>query len=85
MMIERLNEFLYDTKSVVLKIGKGLSMIAALIAMALIIYENGYHLSPTQSMEVHKGMDAIFALFCLVYFVRVLYSFDRLAFLIQMS
>ncbi len=80
-MIERLNEFLYDTKGIVLRIAKGVSIVSALLALTLIVYENGYHLSPEQSTEVHKGMDAIFTMFCLVYFVRLLYSFDRLDFL----
>lgn len=80
-MRETLNDLLYDSKSAVLKTIKGITFLSSLIAMGLVIYDNGYHLTPEQSHSVSIGMNIIFSVFSLGYFTRLLYSFNRLDFI----
>ncbi len=81
MMIDRFNDFLYDSKVQVLRVIKTLTFLGALVAVGLILYENGYHLTPEQSKSVHGGMEAIFGIFSVGYFIRLLYSFERIDFI----
>lgn len=81
MMRDRLNDFLYDSKIQVLRSIKILTFLSAIIAVGLIVCENGYHLTPEESESVHRGMSILFGVFSLGYFTRLLYSFERIEFI----
>ncbi|MCP4522280.1 MAG: ATPase [Cytophagales bacterium] len=81
MNIQRLNELLYDSKEAVLKGVKVTTFFAALVAIILIVLENGYHLDADESSIVHNCMSVIFGVFSVGYFIRLLYDFERIEFI----
>jgi len=81
MGIEKLNRFLYDSKEQVLRISKWLTFISATFALGIIIYENGFVLPYRHLYLIRKAFDSILIIFILNYFLRILYSFNRITFI----
>lgn len=81
MWKEQLNHFLYGSKKNALKIAKVISIINALAAITLIIYDIGFHHKPDEMELIHSSMDYIFGIFALTFLFKVFYSFKRRVFM----
>ena len=80
-MRELLYSFLYDSKDRVLGVLKVLTKFAALLAFGLIVYQNGFILTKLETTVIHEIFEVLFGVFAVNYFVRLLYSFERIAFI----
>lgn len=80
-MFDQLNSFLYDSRDKVLKILGSLLAAFTLAAFGLLIYDFGFPVTAAEKAIIRGGMDIIFGFYALNFFIRVLYSFDRLNFL----
>lgn len=80
-MIEILNSLLYESKGFVLRLFKVISGLATALAFGLLIYENGVLLAPEVSERIHEWYDMIFLFYAVNYFIKFLYSFERIAYL----
>ncbi len=78
---EKVNIFLYDSKSQVLNILSGLNIIAVLGAMGLLVYYYGFPLSPEEDRLVFKMIEGVFSFYIIRFFVRLIYDFEPKRFL----
>jgi len=80
-VLERFNQFIYDTKSSVLGIVGFISTIATMATIGLIIYVVGFPATAENMTFIEKVMDVVFQVFAITYFVKVIYSFERIKFI----
>lgn len=82
-MREQLYSFLYDSKERVLGVLKVLTQLSAFVAFALIVYQNGFLLTEKETLITNEVIEILFGVFAVNYFVRLLYSFERIQFIKQ--
>ena len=80
-MIESLNRFLYDTKPTVLRLLRLISISLTTITIGLIIYIIGFPNDDVNMAGMQIAMGIIFQTFAISYFVKLLYSFERINFI----
>lgn len=80
-MRELLYSFLYDSRSKVLKATKLFTILCALLALSLFLFEYGFPTSEEAEVKIHKWIDLFFLVFATQYFIRLLYSFERKEFI----
>ncbi|RAU82359.1 TrkH family potassium uptake protein [Pontibacter arcticus] len=81
MQIESFKHFLYDSKLAVYAAMRRITYVLALLALGLLVYAHGVEESAAVLRLLYFGIDAILAVFVIIYFFRILYSFDRQRFL----
>ncbi len=81
MNSEQLNRFLYDSKLTAYAIMRRTTYVLTLLSVGLLIYAHGVVESPVQLQVLFYAIDAILAIFVLIYFLRILYTFERIKFL----
>ncbi len=74
---ERLNHYLYGSKKDVLLTLRFVSIINALAALSVIIFNIGFKHDAPEIEFIHWLMDLIFGVFAATYLVKVFYSFKR--------
>lgn len=75
-MRELIFGFLYDTKTKILLVNRIVSLVSALTAFFLLVYELGFPISIGLNNKLRVLIDVLFGLFALTYFIRVLYSLN---------
>ena len=80
-MRESLNRFIYDTRTRVNRFFRITTGVSTFVAAGLIIYIIGFPQSDTKVDLVRFSMDFIFGIFALSYFVKLIYSFERIRFI----
>ena len=78
---ERVNLFLYDTKSTVLKTGRVLNLLISLFSVGVVIYYYGFDHQAAEQTRLLMILKASFAFYVLHYLVRLLYDFKPIEFL----
>ncbi|NEM99727.1 TrkH family potassium uptake protein [Pontibacter burrus] len=81
MEIERLNRLLYDSKLRAYALMRRTTYVLTLVSVALLIYAHGVVSDPVMLQSLYYALDGILAVFVLIYFLRILYNFERLKFL----
>ena len=78
---ERLNRLLYNSKDKVYFLLRIVTYINSTLAACLLVYGYGFNLSTAETSRVFSYIDLIYLTFILIYAVRLLYSFQRIAFI----
>jgi len=78
---ERLNRGLYNTKNRVYSLLRLLTYICSLTAITLLIYGYGFNLTNEEVTKIFGVLDGVVTVFVMIYLTRLLYSFNRKAFL----
>ncbi|GHA53001.1 TrkH family potassium uptake protein [Pontibacter akesuensis] len=81
MNTESLNRILYDSKLVAYKIMRRSTYVLTILAVGLVLYAHGVVEDPAILRQLFYAVDAILAIFVLIYFLRILYTFERKKFL----
>jgi len=81
MNTESLNRRLYDSKLLAYAIMRRTAYALAILAVSLLLYAHGVVENPRKLQQLYYAIDAILAVFVLIYFFRILYSFERVNFL----
>ncbi|MCC9138900.1 TrkH family potassium uptake protein [Pontibacter silvestris] len=81
MNTESLNRFLYDSKMQVYTIMRRSTYVLTLLSIGLLIYAHGVVESPVVLRILFYAIDAILAIFVVIYLLRILYAFERDKFL----
>ena len=81
MNIEQLNRLLYDSKLRAYALMRRTTYVLTLVSVALLIYAHGVVSDPVMLQYLYYAIDGILAVFVLIYFLRILYNFERLKFL----
>ncbi|EMR02846.1 TrkH family potassium uptake protein [Cesiribacter andamanensis] len=82
-LAESLNRLLYESRTKAYTSIRSVTFISSLTAVALLVYNIGYELSPMEQRQVYYGLDLVFLIFVLTYVARWLYSFRRTDFIIR--
>lgn len=80
-MFDKLNSFLYDSREKVINFFGTLLAVFTLAAFGLLIYDFGFPLTASEKIILRAGMDIVFGFYALNFFIKLLYSFDRISFL----
>lgn len=81
LIAERLNRFLYDSRTTGLKVMRIITSVATFIGLFLLVYAYGYDIREKNLELLLKGTDVIFTIFVVSYLIRLLYAFRRSDFL----
>ena len=81
MNLERLNRALYGSKLTVYALMRRTTYLLTILSVGLLIYAHGVVESPVKLRSLYYAIDAILAVFVFIYFLRILYSFERVKFL----
>lgn len=81
MIRDKVYSFLYDSKKTVIKILNSVIGFNVIVAVTLLLLENGFYLTDPQKALVLVGFRIVFFLFAIRYVIRFLYEFDRWKFL----
>lgn len=81
MNTEKLNRTLYDSKLKVYAFMRRTTYVLTLVSIGLLIYAHGVEESPVTLHMLYYAIDAILAIFVIIYFFRILYTFERIKFL----
>ncbi|MBJ6119313.1 ATPase [Pontibacter sp. BT310] len=81
MNTEQLNRALYGSKLRVYALMRRTTYVLTILSVGLLIYTHGVVESPVDLQSLYFAIDAILAVFVLIYFLRILYSFERVKFL----
>lgn len=81
MNTESLNRLLYDSKLTAYKIMRRTTYTLTFVAIGLLILAHGVVENPAQLQLLFYAIDGILAIFVIIYFLRILYTFERLKFL----
>jgi trk system potassium uptake protein len=81
MNSEPLNRFLYGSKLQAYALMRRTTYVLTILSVGLLIYAHGVVESPVKLRFLYYAIDAILAVFVLIYFLRILYSFERVKFL----
>ncbi len=80
-MRELLYSFLYDSREKVLRATRLFTVFCALAALCLFLYEYGFPITEQVETEIHRWINLFFLFFATQYFIRLLYSFERIDFI----
>jgi len=80
-MRELLYSFLYDSREKVLRTTRFFTVLCALAALSLFLYEYGFPITEEIETKIHKWINLFFLFFATQYFIRLLYSFERADFI----
>src|SRR5690606_36985709 len=81
MSTESLNRFLYSSKLRAYALMRRTTYILTIAAIGILLYAHGVVESPVRQRYLFYALDAILAVFVLIYFLRILYTFERWKFL----
>ncbi|RIJ33451.1 ATPase [Pontibacter oryzae] len=81
MNTEALNRLLYDSKLTAYKIMRRTTYVLTLVAVGLLIYAHGVVEKQATLQMLYYAIDGILAIFVIIYFLRILYTFERKKFL----
>ncbi|MEJ8801461.1 TrkH family potassium uptake protein [Pontibacter sp. H249] len=81
MNTETLNRVLYGSKLRAYAIMRRTTYVLSVLAVGLLIYAHGVVESPVRLQNLYYAIDAILAIFVIIYFLRILYAFERGKFL----
>ncbi|MBC5993432.1 TrkH family potassium uptake protein [Pontibacter cellulosilyticus] len=81
MNTETLNRILYGSKLTAYAIMRRTTYVMAFLAVGLLIYAHGVVESPVRLHNLYYAIDGILAIFVIIYFLRILYAFERVKFL----
>ncbi|MDO1444749.1 potassium transporter TrkG [Rhodocytophaga aerolata] len=82
---ERLNRLLYSSKDRVYFLLKIVTYINSTLAACLLVYGYGFNLSTEETSRIFKLIDLVYLVFVIIYAIRLLYSFQRRAFIQRTS
>lgn len=83
IVVERLNNLLYDSRQRALQIAHAATLICAVLGLLLLLYNYGFELEIQQRELVQLGIHLILWVFLLSFLVRWLYAFRRINFIRQ--
>jgi potassium uptake TrkH family protein len=78
---ERLNRLLYNSKDSVYFLLRIITYINATVAACLLVYGYGFNLSAIETSTIFHYIDWVYLVFIVIYLIRLLYSFQRKAFI----
>ncbi|MFK7899122.1 MAG: TrkH family potassium uptake protein [Cyclobacteriaceae bacterium] len=81
LSIEKVNNFLYSSKSKVLSASKWITFASSILAFILVFYENGFFVPDSHVRHIREIFDAVLIIFVIYYLVQLVYSFQRVNFL----
>ncbi len=81
IVVERLNNLLYNSRQFVLRITNITTLISAISGLALLVYIYGFDLEIKQEEAVRTGIYFILWIFLLSFLLRWLYAFKRVEFI----
>jgi potassium uptake TrkH family protein len=81
MKTEELNRVLYGSKLRAYAIMRRTTYLLALLSVGLLVYVHGVAQDPTMVQRLFYAIDAILAIFVVIYLLRILYTFERVKFL----
>ncbi|MEJ8801460.1 TrkH family potassium uptake protein [Pontibacter sp. H249] len=81
MNTETLNRVLYGSKLTAYAIMRRSTYVLSVLAVVLLIIAHGVVESPLRLQMLFYAIDVIFAVFVIIYFLRILYTFERVKFL----
>lgn len=81
LIAERLNLFLYDSRTLALRITRIVTSLVTFIGLFLLIYAYGYDIRAKNLALLLRGTDVVFTIFVISYLTRLLYAFRRWDFL----
>ncbi len=81
MNTETLNRVLYGSKLKAYAFMRRTTYLLTLVSIGLLIYAHGVVEDPVVLQSLYYAIDAILAVFVIIYFIRLLYSFERRKFL----
>lgn len=81
MNTEKLNSYLYGSKLRVYAFMRRITYLLTILSVGLLLYAHGIVESPIRLQYLYQAIDGIIAIFVILYFLRILYSFQRKKFL----
>ena len=81
MTTEELNRLLYGSKLRAYALMRRSTYLLTLLSIALLVYVHGIVQDPAMEQRVFYIIDGIFAVFVVIYLLRILYAFERVKFL----
>ena len=81
MNTESLNRLLYGSKLTAYTIMRRTTYVLTLIAISLLVYAHGVVENPVRLRLLFHAIDGILVIFVIIYFLRILYAFERVKFL----
>ncbi|MFD3002469.1 TrkH family potassium uptake protein [Pontibacter toksunensis] len=81
MNTESLNRFLYGSKLTAYTIMRRSTYVLTILAIGFLVYAHGVVESPVRLRLLFYAIDGILAIFVVIYFLRILYTFERVKFL----
>ncbi|WP_439879987.1 TrkH family potassium uptake protein [Pontibacter sp. MBLB2868] len=81
MNTETLNRVLYGSKLRAYALMRRTTYVLSVLAVGLLIYAHGVVESPARLQMLYYAIDVILAVFVIIYFLRILYTFERIKFL----
>jgi trk system potassium uptake protein len=81
MNTEQLNRFLYGSKLTAYALMRRTTYVLSILSVGLLIYAHGVVESPVVLRTLFYAIDGILAIFVIIYFLRILYTFERIKFL----
>lgn len=81
MSTERLNRLLYGSKLQAYALMRRTTYLLTLLSVALLVYVHGMVQDPDTVQRLFYAIDGIFAVFVVIYLLRILYAFERKKFL----
>jgi potassium uptake TrkH family protein len=82
---ERLNRLLYNSKDRVYLLLRIVTYINSTLAACLLVYGYGFNLTVTETSRIFRFIDLIYVVYIVIYLIRLLYSFQRRAFIRRTS
>jgi potassium uptake TrkH family protein len=81
MNTEQLNRLLYGSKLRAYALMRRTTYVLTIVAVGLLLYAHGVVVDPKKLQLIYYAIDAILAVFVLIYLLRILYGFERIKFL----
>jgi trk system potassium uptake protein len=82
---ERLNRLLYNSKDRVYSLLRIVTYITSTVAACLLVYSYGFNLSSVETSRIFSYINLVYVAFIIIYLIRLLYSFQRRAFIRRTS
>ncbi|QHT67326.1 ATPase [Rhodocytophaga rosea] len=82
LTVEQLNRSLYNSRNKVEYLLNLLTYLNSLFAISLLIYQYGFHLTLEAISRIYTLLNGVVILFIIIYLIRLLYAFQRKAFLL---
>jgi len=81
MNSEQLNRLLYGSKLRAYALMRRTTYLLSLLSVGLLVYAHGVVQDPATMQYLFYAIDGILAVFVIIYFLRILYTFERVKFL----